>query len=74
MIIEGMKIRFRPSGWGDGQDYPKLKIPDKVTGTVTYVSRHLCVVEAEYDGVTIRECFGIRKGVLQDRSVEVVRR
>ena len=73
MITIGTKLRFRPSGWGDGQDYPNLKIPDKVTGTVTHVSRHLCVVEAEYDGVTLRECFGIRKGVLQDRSVEVVR-
>lgn len=68
-----MKIRFRPSGWGDGQDYPKLKIPGKVTGTVTYVTDKLCVVEAEYNGVIIRECFGIYKGVLKDKSLEVVR-
>lgn len=73
MITEGMKIRFRPSGWGDGQDYPNLKIPGKVTGVVTYVSRHLCVVEAKYNGVTIRESFGLYKGVLRDRSLEVVR-
>ena len=73
MITIGTKIRFRPSGWGEGQEYPGLKIPGKIVGTVTDVTKHLCVVEAEYDGVTIRECFGIRKGALQDRSLEVVR-
>ena len=73
MIIEGMKLRFRPSGWGDGKDYPGLRIPDKVTGTVTDVTRHLCVVEAEYNGVTIRECFGLYKGELRPHMAEVVR-
>ena len=47
MITIGTKLRFRPSGWGEGQDYPGLRIPDKVTGTVTDVTKHLCVVEAE---------------------------
>lgn len=73
MITIGTKIRFRPSGWGDGQDYPNLKIPGKVTGTVTYVTDKLCVVKADCGGVTIRESFGIYKGELRDKSLEVVR-
>ena len=73
MITIGTKIRFRPSGWGDGTDYPKLKIPGKIVGTVTDVTKHLCVVTADYNGVTIRESFGLYKGELRDRSLEVVR-
>lgn len=73
MIIEGMKLRFRPSGWGEGQEYPGLKIPGKIVGTVTDVTKHLCVVEAKYDGVTIRECFGLYKGELRPNIAEVVR-
>lgn len=73
MITIGTKLRFRPSGWGDGKDYPGLRIPDKVTGTVTDVTKHLCVVEAEYNGVTIRECFGLYKGELRPHMAEVVR-
>ena len=69
----GTKIRFRPSGWGEGQEYPGLKIPGKIVGTVTDVTKHLCVVEAEYNGVTIRECFGLYKGELRPHMAEVVR-
>ena len=73
MITIGTKLRFRPSGWGDGKDYPKLKIPEKVTGVVTYVTDKLCVVEAEYNGVTIRESFGLYKGELRPHVAEAVR-
>ena len=73
MITIGMKIRFKPSGWGEGQDYPGLKIPGKIVGTVTDVTKHLCVVEAEVHGVTIRECFGLYKGELRPHMAEVVR-
>ena len=73
MITIGTKLRFRPSGWGEGQEYPGLKIPGKIVGTVTYVTDKLCVVEAEYDGVTIRESFGLYKGELRPHVAEVVR-
>ena len=73
MITAGMKIRFRPSGWGEGKEYPGVSVPEKVVGTVTDVTRHLCVVEAEYNGVTIRECFGLYKGELRPHMAEVVR-
>lgn len=73
MITIGTKLRFRPSGETDNNFYPERR-NHRVTGTVTHVSRHLCVVEWQEGGTTLRECFGIRKGVLQDRSVEVVRR
>lgn len=73
MITIGTKLRFRPSGWGEGQEYPGLKIPGKIVGTVTDVTKHLCVVEAEYDGVTIRECFGLYHGELRPNMAEVVR-
>ena len=73
MITIGTKHRFRPSGWGEGQEYPGLKIPGKIVGTVTDVTKHLCVVEAKYDGVTIRECFGLYKGELRPNIAEVVR-
>lgn len=73
MITIGTKIRFRPSGWGEGQEYPGLKIPGKIVGTVTDVTKHLCVVEADYDGVKITECFGLYKGELRPNMAEVVR-
>lgn len=73
MITTGTRIRFRPSGWGEPQEHPGVKIPGRVTGAVTYVTDRLCVVEAEYDGVTIRECFGIYRGELRDKSLEVLR-
>lgn len=74
MITVGMKIRFRPAGQPDPTFRPDAPPPRKVTGRVVEVHAHNCVVAWQEGGVTIRECFGIRKGVLQDRSLEVVRR
>ena len=59
----GDVFTWRPSGWGDGKDYPGVKCPSKVTGTVTYVSRHLFVAEAKVNGCRIREAFQLRNGV-----------
>jgi len=73
LITIGTKLRFRPSGWGEGKEYPGLSGPEKVVGTVTDVTKHLCVVEAEVHGVTIRECFGLYKGELRPNMAEVVR-
>lgn len=73
MITIGTKIRFRPSGWGEGKEYPGVSVPEKVVGTVTEVYPRLCVVEADVCGVTIRESHEIRNGVLLDKSLEVVR-
>lgn len=61
----GDRITFRPEGWENGKEYAGVSVPSKVTGTVTYVSKHLCVVEAEVDGRKIRESFGLYKGELR---------
>ena len=73
MITIGTKLRFRPSGWGEGKEYPGVSVPEKVVGTVTEVYPRLCVVEADVGGVTIRECFGLYKGELRPHMAEVVR-
>ena len=44
-----------------------------IVGTVTDVTKHLCVVGADYDGVKITECFGLYKGELRPHMAEVVR-
>ena len=59
----GDVFTWRPSGWGDGKEYPGVKCPSKVTGTVTYVSDKLFVAEAEVDGRKIKEAFRLRNGV-----------
>ena len=71
MITIGMKLRFRPAGQTDSNFFPEAK-KYRVTGTVIAVHPNNITVEYQTDGGPIREAFGIRKGLLQDRSLEVV--
>ena len=59
----GDVFTWKPSGWGDGKDYPGVRVPSKVTGVVTYVSDKLFVAEAEVAGHKISESFLLVKGV-----------
>lgn len=73
MITVGMKIRFRPAGQPDPTFRPDAPLPRKVTGRVVEVHAHNCVVAWQEGGVTLRESFPVRNGVLADKSLEVVR-
>lgn len=57
----GDKVRFVPSGFArDKETFGNgMTIPIKVTGTVVWIhpKRRFYLVEADVDGVTVRETF-----------------